>query len=53
MAHDLLHLGAPGWAQNLEAKVESNLHLKAVWFLSLLGWNPRVKITMRGVIYFS
>ena len=34
MAHSLLHFGVPGWAPDLEAAGESNLHLKAVWFLS-------------------
>ena len=52
-AHSLLHFGIPGWAPNLEATGESNLHLKAVWFLSLLGWNPQVEISMCGFAYFS
>ena len=45
--------GIPGWALNLEAIGESNLHLKAVWFLSSLGQNPQVEISIRGLIYFS
>ena len=42
-----------GGLQIWKPQVESNLHLKAVWFLSSLGQNPQVKITMHGVIYFS
>ena len=53
MACSLLHFAIPGWALNLEATGESNLHLKAVWFLSSLGQNPQVEISMHGLIYFS
>ena len=52
-ACSLLHFGIPGWALNLEATGESNLHLKAVWFLSSLGWNLQVEISTCGLIYFS
>ena len=52
-AHSLLHFGIPEWAPNLEAIGESNLHLNAVWFLSFLGQNPQVEISMCGLICFS
>ena len=53
MACSLLHFGVPGWASNLEATGESNLHSNAVWFLSSLGQNPQVEISTCGLIYFS
>ena len=39
-ACSLLHFDIPGWALNLEAIGESNLHLNAVWFLFLVGMEP-------------
>ena len=52
-SQSLLHFGIPGWAPTLEAIGESNLCLKAVWFLSLLGQKPQVEISMHGLIYIS
>ena len=43
----------PWVGPNLEAIGGSNLRLKAVWFLSSLGRNPQVEISMCGLIYFS
>ena len=43
----------PWVGTDLEAIGESTLHSKAVWFLSLVGWNPQVEISMHRLIYIS